>query len=112
MSSSKAAEIWNKACAHLQDVLHPDVYSRWIAVIAVEGMAAGTGPVKTRQSPGARCSNRTSYGWPWWRPLCRAAASSWAGSVINEGHRIPDQLTGQPAFDRVCHPPCDTGASS
>lgn len=33
VSSQKAAEIWKKACKHLQDVLHPDVYSRWIAVI-------------------------------------------------------------------------------
>ena len=33
MTGSKAAEIWRKACKHLQAVLHPDVYSRWIAVI-------------------------------------------------------------------------------
>jgi chromosomal replication initiator protein len=26
-------EIWEKTCAHLKDILHPDVYSRWIAVI-------------------------------------------------------------------------------
>ncbi len=28
-----APDLWSKACKHLQDVLHPDVYSRWIAVI-------------------------------------------------------------------------------
>jgi len=33
VSGLKAAEIWKKACKHLQEVLHPDVYSRWIAVI-------------------------------------------------------------------------------
>lgn len=33
MTKSNASELWNKACKHLQEVLHPDVYSRWIAVI-------------------------------------------------------------------------------
>jgi len=33
VSQSQAADIWNKACKHLQELLHPDVYSRWIAVI-------------------------------------------------------------------------------
>ncbi|MDA0576991.1 MAG: DnaA/Hda family protein, partial [Verrucomicrobia bacterium] len=39
MSSSKAADIWKKACKHLQEVLHPDVYSRWIAVIGAAELA-------------------------------------------------------------------------
>lgn len=30
---TKAAELWNAACGHLRKLLHPDVYSRWIAVI-------------------------------------------------------------------------------
>ena len=33
MSMVKAVELWGKACQHLQQTLHPDVYSRWIAVI-------------------------------------------------------------------------------
>lgn len=33
MSQASAAQIWNKACKHLRTVLHPDIYSRWIAVI-------------------------------------------------------------------------------
>jgi chromosomal replication initiator protein len=31
--STAAADLWAKASKHLQEVLHPDVYSRWIAVI-------------------------------------------------------------------------------
>jgi chromosomal replication initiator protein len=30
---TKAAELWDAACGHLRKLLHPDVYSRWIAVI-------------------------------------------------------------------------------
>lgn len=33
MSNSNAQEVWKNACQHLQKVLHPDIYSRWIAVI-------------------------------------------------------------------------------
>jgi len=29
-----ANELWQKACAHLQQTLHPDIYARWIAVIS------------------------------------------------------------------------------
>ncbi|MCE9614566.1 MAG: chromosomal replication initiator protein DnaA [Lentisphaerae bacterium] len=40
VSTLNGVELWKKACKHLQEVLHPDVYSRWIAVIeatALEG---------------------------------------------------------------------------
>jgi chromosomal replication initiator protein len=33
MDNVTAAELWSQTCRHLQEVLHPDVYSRWIAVI-------------------------------------------------------------------------------
>jgi chromosomal replication initiator protein len=33
VSERNAAELWNGVCKQLQDVLRPDVYSRWIAVI-------------------------------------------------------------------------------
>ncbi len=33
MSETPAAAIWSHACKHLQSILHPDVYARWIAVI-------------------------------------------------------------------------------
>ncbi len=33
MKQSAAEAIWKKACKHLEGVLHPDVYERWIAVI-------------------------------------------------------------------------------
>lgn len=33
MKQSAAETIWKKACKHLETVLHPDVYERWIAVI-------------------------------------------------------------------------------
>jgi chromosomal replication initiator protein len=36
MTELTAAEIWNKACAYLRQVLNSDVYSRWIAVIRAE----------------------------------------------------------------------------
>lgn len=39
---SNAAEIWSKACKHLRTVLHPDVYSRWIAVIEPAEMVDST----------------------------------------------------------------------
>ena len=33
MSHAEATELWKQARAHLQEILQPDVYSRWIAVI-------------------------------------------------------------------------------
>ena len=33
MEKMPANALWDKACKHLKDVLHNDVYSRWIAVI-------------------------------------------------------------------------------
>jgi chromosomal replication initiator protein len=33
MDNVNAVELWSQTCRHLQEVLHPDVYSRWIAVI-------------------------------------------------------------------------------
>ena len=33
MADTSASDLWNNACKHLDDVLHRDVYSRWIAVI-------------------------------------------------------------------------------
>jgi len=34
LSNNEAQAIWIKVCKHLREVLHPDVYSRWIAVIS------------------------------------------------------------------------------
>jgi chromosomal replication initiator protein len=34
LSNTNANTIWTKVCKHLQQVLHPDVYSRWIEVIS------------------------------------------------------------------------------
>ncbi len=33
VSENSATALWNEACVHLQGLLHPDVYQRWIAVI-------------------------------------------------------------------------------
>lgn len=33
MTKANASDLWNKVCKHLQEVLRPDVFSRWIAVI-------------------------------------------------------------------------------
>lgn len=33
MSSPDATNLWKKTCKHLRELLHPDVYSRWIEVI-------------------------------------------------------------------------------
>lgn len=33
MSENNASVVWSQACSHLVKLLHPDIYSRWIAVI-------------------------------------------------------------------------------
>jgi chromosomal replication initiator protein len=33
VTTDKGSNIWKTACSHLADLLHPDVYSRWIDVI-------------------------------------------------------------------------------
>lgn len=33
MKDSDLATLWRRSCKHLESVLHPDVYARWIAVI-------------------------------------------------------------------------------
>ncbi len=42
MSREEAISLWSKACKHLETVLSPDVYSRWIAVIEVETISNDT----------------------------------------------------------------------
>ena len=42
MTTTAAADLWTKACKHLQDLLRPDVYSRWIAVIEAQSLVDGT----------------------------------------------------------------------
>ena len=42
MSNSDAQAIWTKVCKHLREVLHPDVYSRWIAVISAIDLVDNT----------------------------------------------------------------------
>jgi len=37
-----AADLWSKACKHLQEVLRPDVYLRWIAVIEPHSLTDNT----------------------------------------------------------------------
>jgi len=39
---SNAARLWQEACTHLQGLLHPDIYSRWIAVIEPVALADHT----------------------------------------------------------------------
>ena len=33
MNRNEALTVWSKTCKHLEQLLHPDIYSRWIAVI-------------------------------------------------------------------------------
>ncbi len=39
MNDGSVQELWVKAAAHLQEKLHPDVYSRWIAVIEPDSLS-------------------------------------------------------------------------
>ena len=41
MNQPDVNEIWKKACRHLSDVLHEDVFSRWIAIIDPRSIEAG-----------------------------------------------------------------------
>lgn len=38
MADNSAKDVWDKACKYLRQVLHPDVFSRWIAVIQPESL--------------------------------------------------------------------------
>lgn len=42
MNNLNAQDIWKSACRHLSDVLHEDVYSRWIAIIEPVSLESGT----------------------------------------------------------------------
>ena len=42
MSVAEAADVWKRVCKHLKQVLHPDVYARWIEVIDVADLDDGT----------------------------------------------------------------------
>ncbi len=42
MDTLNANAIWTQACKHLQDALHADVYSRWIAVISPDRIEGDT----------------------------------------------------------------------
>ena len=42
VSKDATHDIWKKACKHLSDVLHEDIYSRWIAIIEPLSLEDGT----------------------------------------------------------------------
>ncbi len=42
MAADEAKTLWNKACRHLEDTLHQDVFSRWIAVIEAKDVENST----------------------------------------------------------------------
>ena len=42
MTDKTASELWHAACAHLRKRLHPDVFSRWIAVIEPKELSNDT----------------------------------------------------------------------
>ncbi len=42
MTKIDVREVWKKACKHLSDVLHEDVFSRWIAIIEPLSLSDGT----------------------------------------------------------------------
>lgn len=42
MSGNNASAVWGEACKHLVKLLHPDIYSRWIAVIEPGTIAGQT----------------------------------------------------------------------
>jgi chromosomal replication initiator protein len=42
VGKSTATDIWSAASSLLQEVLHPDVFSRWISVIEAEGLTQDT----------------------------------------------------------------------
>ena len=42
MTDKNASELWRAACAHLRKRLHPDVFSRWIAVIEPKELSNDT----------------------------------------------------------------------
>jgi len=42
VENHQASSLWNKACKHLREALHPDVYSRWIAVIQAADLTDDT----------------------------------------------------------------------
>ncbi|MBN2301541.1 MAG: chromosomal replication initiator protein DnaA [Lentisphaerae bacterium] len=42
MSDQTAVDVWTKACKHLKEILHPDVYTRWIAVIEPRSLLSDT----------------------------------------------------------------------
>jgi chromosomal replication initiator protein len=42
VNNSNPNDLWNKAARHLQDILHPDVFSRWIAVIEPRSLEKNT----------------------------------------------------------------------
>jgi chromosomal replication initiator protein len=42
VSENNVTTVWRSACSHLQKLLHPDVYSRWIDVIEPKQLANNT----------------------------------------------------------------------
>ena len=42
MTVANAVGLWDEACSHLQDLLHVDIYSRWIAVIEAVALSDST----------------------------------------------------------------------
>jgi len=42
VSRSDAGELWNTVCKRLEEILHPDIYSRWIDVITPTDLTANT----------------------------------------------------------------------
>lgn len=91
MDPNQAAEIWEKVCAHLKARLHPDVFTRWIAVIR---------PV-TIDATGLQLAVDNDFYQSWlednYLPLIRDAVSATAHHEVNVHFQVNPVAAPQPS---------------
>lgn len=94
MSGNNASAVWSAACDHLGKLLHPDIYSRWIAVIEPGGIDG--------QTLTLRVGNNFYQTWleENYLPLIKSAVTSVSGEsydiVFQVAKRMLEPVSAQP----------------
>jgi chromosomal replication initiator protein len=107
---TKAAELWTAACGHLRKLLHPDVYSRWIAVIEARELKDHT----------LTLSVDNNFYQTWleenYLPLIQAAVTSVCGDDLRIafiiGQRMAPPAVEEPEAEEPARPARKPGAAA
>ncbi len=95
MNDFTVQDLWAKAAAHLQEKLHPDVYSRWIAVIVPDSLSG--------DDLGLRVDNNFYQSWleDNYLPIIRDALAAVSGKTFKITFKVAPPSAPSLSMDRT-----------